>query len=92
MANISKPMMIQAIKDACTSPLTSAEAAAALNAVTSTITMALNRGDTVQLHGFGGFKTERRDARVARNPKTGEKINVAAKRFVKFKPAADFFS
>ncbi len=61
------------------------EAAAALNAVTSGISDTLARGGTVTLVGFGAFSVSHRAARAGRNPRTGETIQIAASRGVKFK-------
>ena len=47
------------------------------------ITGALSRGDRVELRGFGAFSVKGRDARVGRNPRTGESVQVARK-FVPF--------
>lgn len=47
----------------------------------------LTDGDGVAIHGFGSFSVAARAARTARNPTTGEPIQVPAKRAVKFKPA-----
>jgi integration host factor subunit beta len=47
------------------------------------ITDALARGDRVELRGFGAFSVKRRDARVGRNPRTGESVDVDEK-FVPF--------
>lgn len=46
---------------------------------------ALSRGDRVELRGFGAFSVKQRDARIGRNPRTGEAVNVAAKRVPYFK-------
>ncbi len=43
------------------------------------ITTALARGDRVELRGFGAFSVKERDARLGRNPRTGEAVNVSAK-------------
>ncbi len=43
------------------------------------ITAALARGDRVELRGFGAFSVKRRDARVGRNPRTGEAVAVEEK-------------
>ena len=43
------------------------------------ITTALSRGDRVELRGFGAFSVKERDARLGRNPRTGEAVNVSAK-------------
>jgi integration host factor subunit beta len=46
---------------------------------------ALARGDRVELRGFGAFSVKQRDARVGRNPRTGDAVSVAAKRVPYFK-------
>ncbi len=43
------------------------------------VAAALARGDRVELRGFGSFSVRRREARVGRNPATGERVDVAAK-------------
>lgn len=45
-------------------------------------------GDELKLSGFGTFVPVEKDARVARNPKTGEIVNTPAKRSIKFKPSS----
>jgi DNA-binding protein HU-beta len=47
----------------------------------------LKRGGEVSVAGFGIFSVKSRAARMARNPKTGEQVRVAAKRVPKFRPA-----
>jgi integration host factor subunit beta len=49
------------------------------------ITQALVDGDRVELRGFGAFSIKHRDARVGRNPRTGEAVQVEAKRLPFFK-------
>ena len=49
------------------------------------ITAALARGDRVELRGFGAFSTREREARTGRNPRTGDAVEVAAKRVPYFK-------
>lgn len=49
------------------------------------ITGALARGDRVELRGFGAFSVKERDARIGRNPRTGESVHVEAKRLPFFK-------
>lgn len=49
------------------------------------ITDALANGDRVELRGFGAFSVKRRDARVGRNPRTGESVSVEAKAVPFFK-------
>lgn len=50
---------------------------------------ALQNGDKVEIRGFGSFRTRQRRARVGRNPKTGARVNVIAKRVPYFKPSKD---
>ena len=50
-----------------------------VNAILDEITHALSRGDRVELRGFGAFSVKKRDARVGRNPRTGEKVDVDQK-------------
>ena len=51
------------------------------------ITEALRRGENVEIRGFGTYKIRKRKARVGRNPRTGEQIQIAASQKVKFLPA-----
>lgn len=64
---------------------TKAEAQAHLDAVLSSITDALKKGDKVSLTGFGTFEVRARAARTARNPQTGETIQVKASKAPAFK-------
>jgi DNA-binding protein HU-beta len=61
----------------------------ALNTAVESITNALKNDDKVALVGFGTFSVSRRKARTARNPRTGETIEVPAKRAPKFKAGRD---
>ncbi|MBC8433265.1 MAG: HU family DNA-binding protein [Desulfobacterales bacterium] len=62
------------------------EAQAAIESLLSTITAALKKGDLVTLTGFGTFKVSKRKAREGRNPRTGEKIKIKAKKVAQFVP------
>jgi integration host factor subunit beta len=50
---------------------------------------ALTAGDKLEVRGFGSFRVRQRNARVGRNPKTGEKVEVPAKRVPYFKPSKE---
>ena len=50
-----------------------------VNAILDEITMTMSRGDRVELRGFGAFSVKRRNARVGRNPRTGEQVDVDEK-------------
>ena len=60
-----------------------------VSAVFDEITDALARGDRVELRGFGAFSVKHRDARTGRNPRTGESVEVPAKRAPFFKTGKD---
>ncbi|MBR5957719.1 MAG: HU family DNA-binding protein [Salinivirgaceae bacterium] len=67
------------------SGLTKADSEKALNAFTAAVADALGKGENVQLVGFGTFSVSARAARTGKNPRTGAKITIAAKKVAKFK-------
>ena len=50
---------------------------------------ALKAGDKIEIRGFGSFRTRQRKSRVGRNPKTGDRVDVPAKRVPFFKPSKE---
>ena len=65
--------------------LTKKDSEAAVSAMIEAITDALCEGDKVQLVGFGSFEVKKREARVGRNPKTKEAIEIPATKVPVFK-------
>ena len=57
-----------------------------VDALTEGIIESLVRGEKVELRGFGSFRVRQRGPRTGRNPKTGESVEVPAKRVPYFKP------
>ena len=57
-----------------------------VDTVFKSIIHALHRGDKIELRGFGSFRIRQRDSRTGRNPKTGERVDVPAKKVPYFKP------
>ena len=53
------------------------------------ITAALSRGDRVELRGFGAFSVKLRDARIGRNPRTGDSVQVGEKRIPSSRPGSN---
>jgi nucleoid DNA-binding protein len=83
---VNKAELIEAVsKETCTK----AEAAKAVNLVFDSITKALKKGDSVMLVGFGSFLVRKRKARIGRNPQTGKKLNIAARKVAVFKPGKE---
>lgn len=70
--------------------LTKKDCGTALDAALETIKTAVAHGEKVSLRGFGSFEPRPRAARTARNPKSGELMNIAAKVVPVFNSAKDF--
>ena len=66
-----------------------ADSKKALDAVLDAISGALKEGDKVAILGFGTFAVSERPARTGINPATKEKIQIDAKKVIKFKPGAE---
>ena len=64
--------------------MSKSDAGAAVDAVLDTITDALSKGESVTFTGFGKFSTSHRAARQGVNPRTGEKVQIAATTVPKF--------
>ena len=60
-----------------------------VEAIFDSIVRALRGGDKIEIRGFGSFRTRERQARIGRNPKTGERVDVPAKRIPYFKPSKE---
>ena len=61
------------------------------NIILEEIKYSLNKGERVELRGFGTWSTHTQKARVSRNPKTGEKVNTPEKKTIHFKMGKDLF-
>ncbi|OGY59286.1 MAG: DNA-binding protein [Candidatus Colwellbacteria bacterium RIFCSPLOWO2_02_FULL_44_20b] len=81
---MKKPEFVEAVMKAAGFE-TKKMAETAVEAVFDTITKSLSRGEEIALTGFGVFKVAKRAARMGVNPKTGEKIQIAASTVPKFR-------
>lgn len=70
--------------------ITKAAAAKALDAVIAAVVKTVSKGGTVQLIGFGSFKSSKRAARTGKNPKTGATIKIPATTVPRFVAGAAF--
>ena len=61
------------------------------NIILEEIKYSLNKGERVELRGFGTWSTHTQKARVSRNPKTGEKVNTPEKKTIHFKMGKNLF-
>ena len=82
---MTKPELINQI--AQKAGLTKKQAGNALVAVSSIITEELKAGEKVAIYGLGTFEVRERAARTGKNPRTGETVEIAAKRVPAFKAA-----
>ena len=82
---MNKTQLIQKIAE--NGNMTKKDAEVALKAVIDAISDAVAAGEKVQVSGFGSFDVKARDARMGRNPKTGEAVEIAASKRVVFSAA-----
>jgi integration host factor subunit beta len=61
----------------------------AVNCILTQMADAIAKGERIEVRGFGGFDLHHRPPRIARNPKTGEAVNLPAKVKVHFKPGKE---
>ncbi len=81
-AEVTKSELIDQVADRAS--LSKQEAGRAVDAVLATVEDALRRGSDVAVSGFGKFHVSERGARAGVNPRTGERIEIAASRVPRF--------
>ena len=69
--------------------MTKKDAEQLVEIIFDTIIATLNKGEKIELRGFGSFRLRERNARKGRNPKTGESVEIPAKRVAYFKPGKE---
>lgn len=60
-----------------------------VEAIFDSVVRALKTDDKIEIRGFGSFRTRQRQSRIGRNPKTGTRVEVPAKRIPYFKPSKE---
>jgi integration host factor subunit beta len=71
------------------SDLTKKHSEVIVDTVFQSIITALQRGEKIELRGFGSFRLRQREPRKGRNPKTGDRVDVPPKRVPYFKPGKE---
>lgn len=84
---MTKTQLIDAVAN--TSGHTKKDLEAVLDAILEQVGDTLAKGEKVDLRGFGNFVAREKKARQGRNPKTGETIEIAARKAVAFKPSKE---
>jgi len=87
---MNKGELVEKLASECN--MNKAAAEQVVNSTFSAIAEAMKAGDKVTLVGFGTFSVSERSAREGRNPQTGEKIEIPARKVVKFKAGSKLVS
>ena len=87
---MNKAELIEAVQAAVGGETSKREATDTVEAVLGCIADGVRKDGVVQLIGFGSFKVSNRAARMGRNPKTGEPMQIAASKSVRFSPSSAF--
>ena len=69
--------------------LTRKDSEVVVETIFDSIVRSLHAGDKIEIRGFGSFRTRQRKPRVGRNPKTGDRVEVPAKKIPFFKPSKE---
>jgi DNA-binding protein HU-beta len=83
---MSKAALVEAVRKA--TECTTAQANEAVDGMVDVIAKTVKKEGSFALVGFGTFKSAKRAARKGRNPKTGEPLQIAASKTVRFKPSS----
>ena len=81
---MNKAQLVDIVQKELGKDMSKAAAERALDAVLRSIERGLKTGSSIQLVGFGTFRVSKRAARLGRNPKTGEQIQIKASKTVRF--------
>jgi integration host factor subunit beta len=84
---MTKADLIEEISRVC--EFTRKDSEVIVEAIFDSVVRALREGDKIEIRGFGSFRTRQRQARIGRNPKTGARVDVPAKRIPYFKPSKE---
>lgn len=84
---MTKADLVEQVAEAIGPGLTKKECALVVDGFLNAVKHALARGEGIEIRGFGTFRVRHRKARVARNPRTGEPVQVPARVSPVFKPS-----
>ncbi|OYT71684.1 MAG: integration host factor subunit beta [Chloracidobacterium sp. CP2_5A] len=84
---MTKAELVEAVARAA--DLTKKDAEVVVDEVFAAIIESLNRGEKIELRGFGSFRIRQRNSRRGRNPKTGDAVDIPAKSVPYFKPGKE---
>jgi integration host factor subunit beta len=86
---MTKADLVEQVAEGIGPGITKKDCALVVDGLLNAIKAALADHDNIEIRGFGTFKVRERRSRVARNPRTGERVEVAARAVPVFKPSKD---
>jgi nucleoid DNA-binding protein len=89
---MTKADLVEQVADAIGPGITKKDCALVVDGLLNAIKNALAEQQNIEIRGFGTFKVRKRKARMARNPRTGESVEVPARAVPIFKPSKDLRS
>ena len=84
---MTKADLVEQVAEAIGPGVTKKDCALVADAFLNAIKRALANGENIEIRGFGTFKVKKRKSRMARNPRTGEPVEVPARLVPVFKPS-----
>ena len=84
---MTKADLVEQVADAIGPGITKKDCALVVDGFLNALKLALANGDNIEIRGFGTFKVRRRKTRTARNPRTGEPVEVPSRSVPVFKPS-----
>jgi integration host factor subunit beta len=86
---MTKADLVEQVADAIGPGITKKDCALVVDGLLNAIKNALSEHQNIEIRGFGTFKVRRRKSRLARNPRTGDPVEVPARAVPIFKPSKD---
>ena len=84
---MTKADLVEQVTEAIGPGITKKDSALVVEGFLNAVKLALSRGDNIEIRGFGTFKVRKRKTRMARNPRTGDAVEVPSRSVPVFKPS-----
>lgn len=84
---MTKADLVEQVAEAIGPGITKKDCALVVDGFLNAVKLALSQGENIEIRGFGTFKVRKRKTRMARNPRTGESVEVPSRAVPVFKPS-----
>jgi integration host factor subunit beta len=84
---MTKADLVEQVTEAIGPGITKKDCALVVDGFLNAVKLALAQGENIEIRGFGTFKVRKRKTRMARNPRTGDSVEVPARSVPVFKPS-----